>query len=331
MKYRRIIYLLIILLSLLIMILVVSCGENVGNDKDKSKDIKLNADKLIMTVGESQPVIVETNCDTNMISFISEDEVIATINEHGIITAVAVGKTTIKVTAGNLIASCEIDVADALVSHGYDVKTQGYGVNRFNKISDAVVTEGKVIVLSGIYPDSVISEGIINIIGEGDVTVGLIKGKEVWLENVSIMSQTFPPANTALVTADKILKINKCKFTVSESGVKTEDMTGGYGIMMSEGAEEILINETIFNNFRLALFLYHTAANINVTKNQFVNCAVAIDVNLRGDNSKLCDYEAVGKIMNNLFIDCKSDTKFTYSGVSYKGLLEYPMSGKKDK
>lgn len=75
--------------------------------------VKLSADLRLSSIGETQTltVILEPAGTTELPLFSSSDPSVATVDENGIITAVAEGKAQITVTCGSATASCTVTCA----------------------------------------------------------------------------------------------------------------------------------------------------------------------------------------------------------------------------
>ena len=85
----------------------------------------ISGDKLEMHVGDSKEIVVTVNpedASDKSLTFVSADTEVATVNEDGVITAVALGNTTITITAGNGVsATLKVTVTeDSGVSGIYD-------------------------------------------------------------------------------------------------------------------------------------------------------------------------------------------------------------------
>ena len=85
----------------------------------------ISGDELEMHVGDSKEIVVTVNpedASDKSLTFVSADTEVATVNEDGVITAVALGNTTITITAGNGVsATLKVTVTeDSGVSGIYD-------------------------------------------------------------------------------------------------------------------------------------------------------------------------------------------------------------------
>ncbi len=132
-----------------IMVLFTAC------DKNTNEDVVINPTNIILS---SNAVEVEVDATTTLaavvtpsnatgtITWASEDAAIATV-ANGVITGVAVGKTTIVATIGSLSAQCEVTVVastsatdtEALNGSNYYVIT--LDENSFQTIADKVVAD----------------------------------------------------------------------------------------------------------------------------------------------------------------------------------------------
>ncbi len=76
-------------------------------------EIKLNKTTLTLAVGEEQPLtatVLPDNAENKTVAWSSSDTKIATVSDAGLVTAVAVGSTTITARAGGKSATCTVTV-----------------------------------------------------------------------------------------------------------------------------------------------------------------------------------------------------------------------------
>lgn len=96
----------------------VSGGETnpIFNKTENSKDITaivLNQDKMELVKGATGQLTADTIPENSDVVWSSSDESVATVDENGKVTAVAVGTATITATSGNVVsATCECTVVE---------------------------------------------------------------------------------------------------------------------------------------------------------------------------------------------------------------------------
>ncbi len=80
--------------------------------------VSLNVETLNLNKGQTAQLILTVTPEdfTDEVSWVSENESIATVSGTGVVTANAVGETTIKVTVGDLSASCKVAVTQPVTS-----------------------------------------------------------------------------------------------------------------------------------------------------------------------------------------------------------------------
>lgn len=103
--------------------------------------VSLDKSRLTMYVGDKEQLtatVKPSNATNQTVKWSTGDSAIATVDENGEVTAKAIGKTTIKVTAsGGYTATCEIEVLPALI------KVTGVELNQ----SDATMNVGDTLQL----------------------------------------------------------------------------------------------------------------------------------------------------------------------------------------
>ena len=116
-------------------VLLAACGED--NDPVAVSDITLDKPTLALTVGEtgqlSATVTPGDAADKNVV-WSSGNTAVATVDDSGLVTAVAPGNATITATAGGKRATCEVAVADAV--------PEGIVVTTYEARFDALQTGG---------------------------------------------------------------------------------------------------------------------------------------------------------------------------------------------
>lgn len=95
----------------------VSGGETnpIFNKTENSKDITaivLNQDKMELVKGATGQLTADTIPENSDVVWSSSDESVATVDENGKVTAVAVGEATITATNGDVSATCECTVVE---------------------------------------------------------------------------------------------------------------------------------------------------------------------------------------------------------------------------
>lgn len=116
-------------------VLLAACGED--NDPVAVSDITLDKPTMALTVGETGQLTATVTpgdaADKNVV-WSSGNTAVATVDDSGLVTAVAPGNATITATAGGKQATCEVAVADAV--------PQGIVVTTYEALLEALQTGG---------------------------------------------------------------------------------------------------------------------------------------------------------------------------------------------
>lgn len=76
------------------------------------KALALDKDSLSLAVGASGQLVADVDPDGCELTWTSDDEGIAVVDEHGVVTGVSVGQTIVTVSSGDLFATCEVTVTE---------------------------------------------------------------------------------------------------------------------------------------------------------------------------------------------------------------------------
>lgn len=108
---------LLIALTALVAISLVapSCRDKEQGGKVQEKEVTLTIapKNLVLSVGKTEQISVIVSPKETPVSFTSSDEKIATVAKDGTVTAIAVGKCTITVKAGNATEVSNVEVKEA--------------------------------------------------------------------------------------------------------------------------------------------------------------------------------------------------------------------------
>ena len=92
-----------------VIIALVSCGED---QPVQTVLLELDRSNMKMTVGQSQQLNAVLKGSNEECIWKSDDASIAEVEQNGVVTAVSAGKTVIIVKAGEVSASCNLEVVD---------------------------------------------------------------------------------------------------------------------------------------------------------------------------------------------------------------------------
>lgn len=308
---------LIALMCLIALFVLCACKNN--EEDEQGGALKLNINESVMIVGESLSLIAQTGETTMQVNWESSDEEIAQVSENGLVSAKKTGKCEIKATLGkDNETNCKINVVNAKVSADYTDKEVGFGVTKFSTVQQAADAGGVIAVMSGDYPEYVKTDKKIKLNGVGVVKMRGISGKDVSVENIGFENHEPPLDNEATVRAEESLSLSKCSFSITDDSLK-----GGYAVFTGFTCKNVEIIDCTFVNYRYAIYLYRTEAKINIQTNKLSNCEFGIGVNIRPIGDMFDNYKASGKIADNIFLDCITNTEFLFTGGEYHGDLDF--------
>ena len=179
-------------LALCAFVAIAGCGEKPDPTPDKVAvtSVELDHSAIVLTVGETAQLaatVQPENASYKALGWTSSNDGIATVDKNGLVTAVAVGKVTITVTAGEMSASCRITVKEALPAV---VDVTGISISE----TDFTLEYGKTKVLTAtVVPTnatdktvvwrswdseiaSVDSDGLVTALGSGTTTITATAG-----------------------------------------------------------------------------------------------------------------------------------------------------------
>jgi len=183
-----------VLFAFAICAIVGLCGCEEKHDPAKDNDpvtsVELDHSAIVLSVGETAKLtatVQPENASNKALGWTSSNDGIATVDKNGLVTAVAVGKVTITVTAGEMSASCRITVKEALPAvvdvTGISISdidiTLEYGQTRAltATLTPANATDKTVIWSSSDNTiASVDSDGLVTALGSGTATITATAG-----------------------------------------------------------------------------------------------------------------------------------------------------------
>ena len=171
---------------------LTGCGEKTDPTPDKNAvtSVELDHSAIVLTLGETAQLtatVYPANAVYKALGWTSSNEGVATVDRNGLVTAVAAGKVTITVTAGEMSANCRITVKEALPAV-VDVTgvrlsetdiTLEYGQTKAltATVAPADATDKTVIWSSSDNTvASVDSDGLVTALGSGTATITATAG-----------------------------------------------------------------------------------------------------------------------------------------------------------
>ena len=282
-------------------------------DGDLTKRMSFNCTFDRLQVGEERRYYVDIRPAGSIDDavFSSSDETVATIDEQGVVTALAAGETTVCVRSqkARREASFVLTVYDEIIfSDG-----GGEGDERLALAAAAESPASVGICGKFMVPVSVKGDLKIEAIGRAELCGARVsEGGSLSVEGALFAARE----GETCVTVDEGAEFSavSCTFVCDPSA---EPATA---CLAAGGFERLTLDECDFAGFEKAVEIEPSDGEAYVFNNVFSACASAItaDVSLpdQGENAALS-----GKIVDNIFVECKKTFELIAFG-SYKGELK---------
>lgn len=320
-----------IFMTVVLGILLSSCEAKNYAVKNSTVKLDLNKTEDIMLKGESTLLTVKFTTgqpDQKLVWSSSSPETVKV--QEGLLTAKNCGEAQIKVATedGKIEKQCKITVCDAIVSAVYSEENQGFKVNRFDKVQDAidaVDNGGTVIITMGKYSEDITVNKNITLLGRGKPQLRTLKTSaqiQLKIKDVDFYMQEYPKADCAqlFVGESCSIQLEKCNFTVDLKEQPPKSQEGGSGIYVGMLANKIAIEDCSFSNFNTAIYLDKNGADIDVVDNTLINCKYGIGLDIHDPSSKVPqNLKPSGVIKDNVFLEIQYKTLFYYVGDNYIG------------
>ena len=138
----------LVLVSLFALTNLVSCNkENSSSSKEVETTIAFEKNELSLLIGATSQLVVNftpADFENKNVTWVSSDETVASVDQTGLVTALAVGKTTITATSqadSKLVATCQITVVDNVILASVDAKHEFISFEQ-NKAKDPTRDDG---------------------------------------------------------------------------------------------------------------------------------------------------------------------------------------------
>lgn len=304
-KYLKVVSLIVV--SVLALCLFASCDKAIyvtGIEMHESKKTILSGDSEIVIAN-----VLPHNASNDALTWSSSNENVVIVRD-GVLTAMQVGRAVVTATTneGGFSKSVEIEVLKNQfeVSPEFDKNTEGYGINKFSKITDAVATADvgeEILVLKGEYDEIVPITKKLKLLGQdahikGYFIVGypmlekyvnevIIDGFNFTCEKATSFEE---PACIYIGIETRDLVISNCTFNGADQN--------SLAIRNIEGAQaSAVMNPKIvkceFNNFKNAINFCQYVIKSEISDNTFNNCEYGVF--LQGGKQ--------AKIVGNNFVD----------------------------
>ena len=260
-------------------------------DVDNTFTLKNN--KVTMNVTNTFQLEVLANPTQEFTAtYASSNEAIATIDENGLITAVANGEAKITVTINNIELVCEVTVEEAKIQYEYSINNEELNLD-YGQSHNLVITVTPEKTLDIIWASennevATVENGVVKAVGVGETTITATVDEEVFEVTVTVTKSV---SATASVEDGEGKTVD---LSHAENLLYWEHYQGKYfdavGISSKLGAEDIILENNIINSNRAFGDYKTTFSWINGT-----NLSAWLN-----DNNGLCtDAEVVAKVKVN--------------------------------
>lgn len=209
--------------------------------------ITLNTQETSIKKGDTADLDViytpEDTSDDKTVKWTSSDDEIATVDENGVVTAVADGTATITATVGNLTAECIVHVREVPLE-GIDLDKTAITMNKGDKSEALVVsynpedtTDDRTVTWSSSDEDvATVENGVVTAVGAGTTTITATVGEFTAECEVTVVS----PLESITLTADRTTDDLEVGDTVNLTvGYNPEDTTDDTTVTWSSSDEDV--------------------------------------------------------------------------------------------
>ncbi len=339
-----------VLLTILIVATLAACKNDPQSMVDK---VTLDVTQAAVVVGDTFTVVPTVNpsdAPDKSVTFTSDNIEVLTVDNDGKCTALAVGEATVTATTkkGAKTAECKILIGDYIVKAA--AATTGdmseeesdeqhkaaqilvggeAGTTLFETIAQAVSASNAdktIIVVESDYGEAVTANSSVTIIGLGTVSLKsfLCNGSNatIKLNNLLFKNTSYPVGGSAsiVIPDNASADITDCVFYIDS----TEELAGGYAILIGKQAQKINIDDCTISNYRYGIYVNPTDQEINIRNNTFSNLKFGIGVDIRQENSDPpANYPTKGRVGGNEYNEVENNTQFFHYGETYDGDFDF--------
>ena len=274
------------LTALILSFMLTTCSNEDQKGEVKVSDIKLNLTTLSLSVGDSETLnvtVLPDNATNKNVLWSSNNLNVATVNNTGLVTAVAPGTAAITVISesGNKLANCIIIATLEVSSVTLNKNSISLNIGATERLTATIEptnASNKTITWSSSYPNvaSVNSSGLVTAIEAGStvVTVTTEDGNKTAMCSITVTTPTIAVRSVTLNKSSATLTIGATEqltatinptnatnknvtwssssssvATVNSSGLVTAVSTGSATIIVStqDGGKIAICNVTVTN------------------------------------------------------------------------------------
>lgn len=325
--------------------------------RDGEEYVRLSESVKFMVTGESADLhaVFTPRLTAFEVEWESDCAGVARVDE-GRVSAIAAGRAqiSVKIVGTAYKAVCEVIVSDIEVSEKYAGSEDAARVDSLEKALENAKDGDSILLFRGYHSCSRAVDKSVTILGEQGAFLGGMKvtgGARVNLENIGFYASSPEYSAGLAVEAGCGVRIKNCRFNYDvkeqdpergagesgggksgkeeggsdgkkESAGGGEEQRGAEGTVAIELAPEFADLSLVgcsFKGFEKALTIAPSDAEVYVRDNEFTDCGVAIEVDVRrqGNENSLLS----GTIADNMFSSVERPTIFKYNGGIYMGKL----------
>ena len=323
-SYFRIIFAILLGIASVAAALCLFCSCTFSGGKERMGDghIILNCSFDYLTAGESRRYYAKQSPSSAdyVLVWESSDESVATVDKDGNVSALAGGKTRIRVRAEGKPYRAEMELTVADVAVGAEE-----GKEALQSAVDNVKNNGVVLITGG-YFDGIEVDKRLTIKGAGDAAVAGITVEDdaqLFINSLSVYATPGSEANACVkVGKNASFTAVGCTFFYDDPTAQT---TSDVAVSAPADASEIYCRACSFNGYSECVAIGATDGYIYIVNNDFSDAETAVCVDLRRSDVGE-DGRATGKVADNVYIDCSECVKLLFNALSYTGTLEIPDS-----
>lgn len=303
---------------ILIAVSLTGCVTLGGSESEADGHLILNCTFDYLKTGESRRYYVKQSPAAAGYDVVWEsgDELIATVNKEGEVTAVGAGETTVTVTVPGTPykAKMKLTVADETVS-GKE------GEDAAQLAVDNAKNDGSVLIIGGYYPSLRVDKRLTLTCVEG-AAFGEITVKddaELFLYYASVSAPSSTEENACVTLgANSSFTAVACSFSYIDP---TGETRAESAVSAPEDAARIYCRACSFSGYDTCVTAGATDGEIYLVNNDFSGAGTAVEIDLRVEGTTK-DKNASGKIADNVYVQCKETVSLYYNAPSYTGDLE---------
>jgi parallel beta-helix repeat protein len=208
--------------------------------------------------------------------------------------------------------------ANVYVDNDYDETTNGWGLNRFNKIQYAIYKvqeNGTIFVFNGTYYENILLNKRLNLLGENkDTTIidGNNSGDVVYVSEKSVNISRFTIRNSGNNNFypywDAGVEIHSNNNIISDNNII---LNNNFGIYLKDSSNNTMLNNNASNNSNNGIYIEHYTPNKNHTLiNNTANDNGWDGIFVSGTNNTLINNTANNNYNRGIYVGGNNNTVF---------------------